>query len=109
MRDLAGDADFAVKTLEQALVLRGLFGQELQRHRLAEGEVGSAVDFAHAAAAEQPDDAVASAQQRAGNEAAFVDIGGGRDVRDGRAGEPRRSGMIYGYGFGNGRVGAKVH
>jgi hypothetical protein len=35
MRDLAGDADFAVKTLEQALVLRGLFGQELQRHGLS--------------------------------------------------------------------------
>ena len=81
MRDLAGDADFAVKTLEQALVLRGLFGQELQRHRLAEGEVGSAVDFAHAAAAQQSDDAIASAQQGAREKAAFVDVGGGRDVR----------------------------
>ena len=70
-----------MKTLEQALVLRGLFGQELQRHRLAEGEVGSAVDFAHAAAAQQSDDAIASAQQGAREKAAFVDVGGGRDVR----------------------------
>jgi hypothetical protein len=41
MRDLAGDADFAVKTLEQALVLRGLFGQELQRHGLGNFSCGA--------------------------------------------------------------------
>src|ERR1022692_1943258 len=61
--------------------MRGRFGQELQRHGLSQGEVGSTVDFAHAAAAQQSDDAIASAQQGAREKAAFVDVGGGRDVR----------------------------
>ena len=102
MRDLAGDADFGVKPLQPVLVLRGFRGQELQRHGLAQGKIGGAIDFAHAAPAEQSDDAIASAQQRAGDEAAFIDVGGGRDVRDGRA-------MVHGNGFGDGRVGAMVH
>ena len=102
MRDLAGDADFAVKALQQVLVLRGFLGQELQRHGLAQREVGGAIDFAHAAAAQQSDDAVASAQQRAGEEAAFVDVGRRRDVRDRVAGG-------LGYSLCDGRVGATVH
>ena len=91
--DLAGDADFAMEAFEQALIARGLFGQEFQRDGLAEREVGGAIDFAHAAAAEQGDDAIAAAEQRAGEEAAFVfdggsdagDLVGGRDCRRGCA------------------------
>jgi hypothetical protein len=102
LRNLAGDASLAVKPLEQALVLGGLFGQKLERDGLAQGEIGGAVDFAHAAAAQQPDDAVASAHQSGGEEAAFVDIGGGRDARS-RASRGLR------HGFGEGRVGAALY
>ena len=54
MRDLAGDADFAVEAFEQSRLLRRGFGQELQRHGLVELEVGGAIDLAHAAAADHP-------------------------------------------------------
>jgi hypothetical protein len=82
--DEAGDADFAVEAFEEALVAAGFLGEEFEGDGLAEGEVGSAVDFAHAAAAEEGDDAVASAEEGAGDEAAFVPGGGGGgcDARD---------------------------
>src|SRR6185369_1229405 len=70
MGNLAGDADFSVKAFEQARVAGGGFGQEFQCDRLAEGKIGGAVDFAHPAFAEESDDAVASTEQRARNEAA---------------------------------------
>ena len=44
-------------------------GQELQRDRLAERQVVGAVHLAHAAAAEQRDDAVAAGDDRPGREA----------------------------------------
>ena len=71
MGDQAGDADLAVEALEQARIARRLLGQELERDGLAEREVGGAIDLAHAAAAQQADDAIAAAEQRAGNEAAL--------------------------------------
>ena len=52
--------------------MRGFFGQEFQRDGLAQRQVRGAVDFAHAAAAQQSEDAVTAAEQRAGKEAAFV-------------------------------------
>ena len=76
-------------------------GQELERHGLAQHQVGGAIDFAHAAAAQQSDDAIAAAQQRAGDEAAFVDVGRRRDVRDRVAGG-------LGYSLCDGGVGATV-
>ena len=48
-------------------------GQELERDRLAELQVVGAVDLAHAAAAEQADDAIAAAEDRARREAPVVD------------------------------------
>ena len=86
--DQAGDADFAVEALQQALIARGFLGQEFERDGLAEREIGGAIDLAHAAAAEQPDDAIAAAEERAGNEAPFVFGGAGGDARDLRAGAP---------------------
>src|SRR6185369_12022837 len=62
VRYQARHADFAVETLEQALIARRLFGEELQRYRLSQGEIGSAVDFAHPAAPQQADDAIAPAE-----------------------------------------------
>ena len=47
------------------------FGQEFQRHGLIQREIVGAVDFAHAAFAEQSDDAVAPGQQSSGQEAAL--------------------------------------
>ena len=66
------DANLAVKALEEARVAGGLLGEEFESDGLAEGEVGGAVDFAHAAASEESDDAIAAAQQGAGNEAPLV-------------------------------------
>ena len=69
--NLARDADLAVEAFEQAEIVGGLFGQEFEGDRLAEGEVGGAVNFTHAAAAQQSDDAVTAGNQGTGNEAAF--------------------------------------
>ena len=79
VRDLAGDADFVEKTLEDGLGGADGFGQELERDGLAEDQVGGAVDLAHAAAAELAGDAVAGGNQGAGREALLVGMrGGGR-------------------------------
>ena len=66
------------KRSRRALVVGAGVGQELQSYGLRQREIGGAVDFAHAAAAEQRDDAIASGDQRAGNEAAFIGAGRGR-------------------------------
>ena len=70
--DQARHAHFAVESLQQALIARRLFGQELQGYGLSERQVGGAIDLAHSAAAEQSDDAVAPAEQGSRDEAAFV-------------------------------------
>ncbi len=71
MRDLARDADLIVETGQRGGIARGHFGQELERDFLPEREVVRAIDFAHAAAAEERDDAITTGEQRAGQEAAF--------------------------------------
>ena len=66
-------------------------GQELQRDRLAEAKIVGAVNLAHAALAEEADDAEPSVEHRTGREAAVID-------RVGRA-EPaarRRPGLAIG-------------
>ena len=72
MRHQARHADFAVEALQQALIARRLFGQELQGDGLSQRQVGGAIDLAHAAAAQQADDAVAPAEQGSRDEASFV-------------------------------------
>ena len=47
--------------------------QELQRDRLAEAQIVGPIDLAHAAAAEQTDDAVAAVEERARREAPVAD------------------------------------
>ena len=59
-------------------------GQEFERDRLGQRQVGRAVHFAHAAAAQQGDDPVAPRDQSARNEAAFVDGGRRGRVRTAR-------------------------
>ena len=87
MRDLARHPHFGVELRQPRRIAVDVRRQELQRDRLAELQVVGAVDLAHAAAAEPPDDAVASAEERAGLEAAVVDRAGrgepaGRATKD---------------------------
>ena len=56
------DAHFVVEPREPAGVGGERFGQELERHRLAERQIVGAIDLAHAAAAEQADDAIAAGE-----------------------------------------------
>ena len=77
MRDLARDAHFAVESLEQPLIARGFLRQKLEGDRLTQHEVRGAIDLAHAAAAEESEDAIAAGQECAGDEAPFVDKGRG--------------------------------
>ena len=109
VRDLAGDAHFTVEALQQTGVGRGFRGQEFEGHRLAQHHIGSAIDFAHAAAAEQPDNAVAAAQQGARHEPAFIRGGGRSDLRDaGRSGR-RGRGLRFQGGLDGRRVDLPIH
>jgi hypothetical protein len=71
-----------------------LLREKLERHRHTELQIVGAVDLAHAAFAEQADDAVALGQHRAGREAAVTDgIGAGQPAArrrpgGGSAGQP---------------------
>ncbi len=56
MRDLAGGARLVAQARRQSGFVSA---QEFQRNGLAQREIVGAIDFAHAAAAEQADDAVA--------------------------------------------------
>jgi hypothetical protein len=58
VRDLAGNTDFIVETGQGRWIARGHFGQKLERHLLAQGEVVRPINFSHAAAAEERDDTV---------------------------------------------------
>src|ERR1017187_4877548 len=90
MGNLACDADFGVEARQHALIGSGLFGKELDGNGLRELEVVGAVDFAHAAAAQETQNAVTVGQEGAGGEAAFVDgcgrRGGRVATRDGDGG-----------------------
>ena len=72
VRNLARDAHLGVEAREHLLVLGGGLRQELERHGLAQLEIVGPVHFAHAALAEESDDAVALGEDRAGRESAFL-------------------------------------
>ena len=73
VRDLTCDAHFTMKTRERRAVTQEVFGKKLQRNRLAQLEIIGAVNFAHAAFAEQPDDAVTIGEDGAGYEPRVID------------------------------------
>ena len=73
MRDLARRAHFVVKLREARGIAGDRVGQELQRDRLPEPEIVGAIDLAHAAFAEQADDAIAAVEHRARRKAAVAD------------------------------------
>ena len=70
MRHLSRDAQLVVELCETGFVRSDALVQELQRDRLIEGEVVGSIDLAHAAAAEQGDQAIAAGDNGTGRETA---------------------------------------
>jgi hypothetical protein len=68
MRNLAGVAHFRVKRSQCRGVVLKRGGKKLEGYNIAELEILCAIDFAHAAAAEQSDDAVSFGENGAGRE-----------------------------------------
>ncbi len=82
MRDAARVTHLGVEALDEG-GLRGEFlRQEFQRDRLAELQIVGAVDLAHAAVADQPDDAVPVGQDRPGRKSAAIERGRGGEASD---------------------------
>ena len=73
MRDLPRQPNFLMEAREPVGVIRDLLRQEFQSDRLSELQVFRSIDFAHAAATQQANDAVAAGQHRAGNELRAVE------------------------------------
>jgi hypothetical protein len=73
MRDLPRHSHFPVKASQRRAVARERFRQKLERDRLAQLEIIGAVDFAHSAATNQSDDAIALDQYRPRNEPRIID------------------------------------
>ena len=73
VRDLARHAHFTMKPRERGAVTQQMFGKELQRDRLTQFQVIGAIDFAHAAFANQAHDAITLCQHRARHEARVID------------------------------------
>ena len=73
MGDLPRQPNFLMEAREPVGAIRDLLRQEFQRDRLSELQVFRSIDFAHAAATQQADDAVAAGQHRAGNELRAVE------------------------------------
>ena len=84
VRHLTRRADFVVELREADGVAGHLLRQELQRDRLTEAEVVGAIHLAHAAAAEQSDDAIAIGEDGAAGEAAVAGLAARRASRSGR-------------------------
>ena len=102
VRDLARGADLGEESVEALPVRRERARQELQRDGLAELQVVGAVHLAHAAAADQSDDAVALGEDRPGGEAAAFEHVGGREPPDQGARRLALSGRVDG---GSGQTG----
>ena len=104
MGHLARDPDLVAEPRQCALVFGNGLGEELQRDRLAEFEIGGAVHLAHAALAQQRDDTVPFEQQRAGREAAFIRRARRAEQRSGGSrARARRFGDRVGLRTGGGR------
>ena len=88
VRDAARVAHLGVEALDPGRLRGELRRQELQRDGLAELQVVGAVDLAHAAAADEADDAVALGEDRPGSKAAAIERGRGGE--SGRRGYPMR-------------------
>src|ERR1700722_16844439 len=80
MRNSARHPHFVTKSLEQSFVAGRFIGKKFHRYLLSERQVVGAIDLAHAAFAQQRDDAIASGDQASGKKASFIDqvVGGTR-------------------------------
>ena len=92
VRDLARDAQLVVELRQPRVVGGDARREELQRDRLIEREIVGAVHLAHAAAAEQRDEAVAAGDNGAGRETSGRGSGRrGDNTQRQRAGQPIES------------------
>jgi hypothetical protein len=100
MRHLSRRANLVVQLRQPHGITGDGAGQEIEGNRLTEAQIVGAIDFAHAATAEESDDAIAAVEQRPWREAPMVDgIGRGeptagarfRVIRTGRAHQLPRS------------------
>jgi hypothetical protein len=73
MRDLPREPNFPMEACQPIGVVCDFAWQELERHGLSKLHVFSSIDLAHAAAAEQVDDAIAARQHRAWNKLRTVE------------------------------------
>ena len=92
VRHLARDAHLVVELGEPLRILGDGRRQELQRDALSEAQILGAVDLAHAAAADQAEDAVALGEQRARGERFAGGPGADDDSQPGR--ERRARGWV---------------
>ena len=82
VRDLPCHPHLVVELHQARRIVIEVRRQELERYRLRELQVVSAIDLAHAAAAEASDDAVPAAEHRAKRKASVVDgVRGGQPSR----------------------------
>src|SRR5262249_30079793 len=85
MSHLPRGPDLGVELREPLRVVGEVGRQELEPDRLPEAEVVSAIDLAHAPAAEQTEGAIAAVEDRSGREAAVVDRAGRGEPAGGAA------------------------
>ena len=73
MRHLTRNADLAMKASQCPAISQETIGKKLERDRLAQFEIVGAIDFAHAAFAQQANDPITLGQNCARHEARIVD------------------------------------
>jgi hypothetical protein len=73
MGNLPREPNFLMESSQPVSAMHDLGRQELERDGLSKLQVFSSIDFAHAAAAQQADDAVAAGEHRAGDELRAVE------------------------------------
>ena len=70
--DLTRDAHFAMEPPQRSAVTEQMVRQELERDRLAQFQIVGAINFAHAAAPQQPNDSITLSQKRPGYESSII-------------------------------------
>ncbi len=90
VRHLARDPHFVIKASQRAIVGGRGFRQKLQRHRLAQRQVDSAVDFAHPAASQQSRHTIPPGNHGTRQKAAFIHAAGGAQARHRSSAGPKR-------------------
>jgi len=73
VRNLARDSHFGEEARQQVLIFRGGRWQKFKRDRLPQLQIARAIYLAHAASADESNDAVALGEHGAGGETAFIE------------------------------------